>query len=63
MNNVSIVPGTIVKLLLRWAGRLSARKLVYHTSGITVVPPNDRPKSVHNRCVIDVFGGVFMLLL
>ena len=29
-----------------------------HTSGVTVVTPTDRPKSVRNRCVIEVFGGV-----
>ena len=23
--------------------------------------PTDRPKSVHNRCVIENFGGVFVL--
>ena len=32
-----------------------------HTSGVTVVTPTDLPKSVRNRCVIKVFGGVFML--
>ena len=26
-----------------------------------VFTPTDRPKSVRNRCVIEVFGGVFML--
>ena len=31
-------------------------------SGVTAVTPTDRPKSVRNRCVIEVFGGVFMLL-
>ena len=25
------------------------------------VTPTDRPKSVHNRFVIEVFGGVFVL--
>ena len=28
---------------------------------MTAVTPTDRPKSVRNRCVIKVFGGVFML--
>ena len=28
---------------------------------MTVVTPTDRPKSVRNRCVIEVFGGVFVL--
>ena len=30
-------------------------------SGVAVVTPTDRPKSVRNRCVIEVFGGVFVL--
>ena len=32
-----------------------------HTSGVTAVTPTDRPKSVRNRCAIEVFGDVFML--
>ena len=28
---------------------------------MAIVTPIDRPKSVLNRCVIEVFGGVFML--
>ena len=28
---------------------------------MTVVSPTDRPKSVRNRSVIEVFGGVFVL--
>ena len=32
-----------------------------HTSWVPAVTPTDRPKSVHNSCVIKVFGGVFML--
>ena len=32
-----------------------------HISGLTVVTPTDRPKSVRNRCAIKVFGGVFVL--
>ena len=32
-----------------------------HTSWVVVVTPTDRPKSVHNRCVIEVFDGVFVL--
>ena len=32
-----------------------------HTNWVTAVTPTDRPKSVRNRCVIEVFGGVFML--
>ena len=29
------------------------------TSWVDVVTPTDRPTSVHYRCVIEVFGGVF----
>ena len=32
-----------------------------HTIWVTAVTPTDRPNSVRNRCVIEVFGGVFML--
>ena len=28
---------------------------------MTVVTPTDSPKSVSNRCVIEAFGGVFVL--
>ena len=28
---------------------------------MVVVTPTDRPKSVSNRCVIEVFGDVFVL--
>ena len=28
---------------------------------MAIVTPIDRPKSVRNRCVIDVFGGAFVL--
>ena len=47
--------------LLRLVGRLQSRKPVYHTSWVVVVTLTDRPQSVHNRCVIDVFGGVCAL--
>ena len=29
---------------------------------MTAVTPTDRPKSVQNRCVIQVFGGVFYVV-
>ena len=31
---------------------------VNHTSWMAVVTPTDRPKSVRNRCVIELFCGV-----
>ena len=33
-----------------------------HTSGVTAITPTDRPKSVRNCCVIEVFGGVFYVV-
>ena len=32
-----------------------------HTSWVAIVDPTDRRKSVRNRCVIEVFDGVFVL--
>ena len=37
----------------RWA-----RKPVNHTSWVAVVTPTDRPKSVRNSCLIELFCGV-----
>ena len=34
---------------------------VNHTSLVAIVTSTDRPKSVRNRCVIEGFGGVFVL--
>ena len=34
-----------------------------HTSWLTVVTPTDRPKPIRNRCVIEDFGGIFVLSL
>ena len=34
-----------------------------HTSWVAVFTLTDRPKSVRNRCVIEVFGGIFVLYL
>ena len=31
---------------------------VYHTSWVALVTPTDRPKSVRNRCLIELFCGV-----
>ena len=32
-----------------------------HTSWMAIITPTDRLKSVRNRCIIEVFGGVFVL--
>ena len=41
-------------------GRLDPSTGKPHQLG-TVVTPTDRPKSIRNRCVIKIFGGVFVL--
>ena len=52
----------LIKRLLRLVGRW-ARKPINHTSWVAVVTPTDRPKSVRNRCVIELFVALFVLSL
>ena len=47
----------LITRLLRGVGRW-ARKPVNHTSWMAVVTPTDRPKSIRNRCLIELFCGV-----
>ena len=51
LNTIFAVSGKVGTLLTRFN----------HTSWMTVVTPTDRPESVRNRRVIEVFGGVFVL--
>ena len=51
----------LITQLLRLVGRFGSHKLANHTGWVAVVTPTDCPKSVHNPCVIEVFGGVFVL--
>ena len=37
--------------------------IINHTSWVAVVTLTDCPKSVHNRCVIELFVALFMLSL
>ena len=46
-----------IKRLLRLVGRW-ARKPVNHTSWVALVTPTDRPKSIRNRCLIELFCDV-----
>ena len=46
----------LITRLLRGVGRW-ARKPVNHTSWVVVVTPTDRPKSVRNCCLIELFCG------
>ena len=48
----------LITRLLRGVGRLGPVNQVNHTSWVTVVTLTDRPKSVRNRCVIELFCGV-----
>ena len=41
----------------------SARKPVNHTSWVALVTPTDRPKSVRNHCLIELFVALFVLSL
>ena len=45
-------------LVGRWA-----RKPVNHTSWVAVVTQTDRPKSVRNSCLIELFCGVVCIVL
>ena len=49
--------GFLIKRLLRLVGTW-ARKPVNHISWVALVTPTDRPKSVRNRCLIELFCGV-----
>ena len=40
------------------SGKVGPVNQVNHTSWVAVVTPTDRPKSVPNRCLIDLFCGV-----
>ena len=52
----------LITRLLRLVGRW-ARKPVNHTSWVALVTPTDRPKSVLNRCLIELFVAFFVLSL
>ena len=43
-------------------GKVGPVNQVNHTSWVAVVTPIDRPKSVRNRCVIELFCGVVVTL-
>ena len=47
----------LITRLLRGVGRW-VRNPVNHTSWVAVVTPTDRPKSVRNCCLIELFCGV-----
>ena len=40
------------------SGKVGPVNQVNHTSWVPVVTPTDRPKSVRNRCVFELFCGV-----
>ena len=52
----------LITRLLRLVGSW-AREPVNHTSWVAVVTQTDRPKSVRNRCIIELFVALFVLSL
>ena len=44
------------------SGKVGPINKVNQTSWVTVVTPTDRPTSVRNRCVIELFCGVVCVL-
>ena len=44
------------------SGKVWPVNQVNHTSWVAVVTPTDRPKSVRNRCVIELFCSVFCVV-
>ena len=40
------------------SGKVGPVKPVNHTGWVALVTPTDRPKSVRNRCLIELFCGV-----
>ena len=45
------------------SGKVGPVNQVNHTSWVAVVTPTDRPKSVRNRCLIELFVALFVLSL
>ena len=45
------------------SGKVGPVNQVNHTSWVAVVTPTDRPKSVRNRCLIELFVAFFVLSL
>ena len=45
------------------SGKVGPVNQVNHTSWVALVTPTDRPKSVHNRCVIELFVALLVLSL
>ena len=48
-------------LAVAGSGKVGPVNRLNHTSWVTVDTPTDCPESVHNRCVIELFGDVFVL--
>ena len=45
------------------SGKVGPVNQVNHTSWVAVVTPTDRPKSVRNRCLIELFVALFVFLI
>ena len=45
------------------SGKVGPVNQVNHTSWVVIVTPTDRPRSVRNRSVIELFCGVFCVAI
>ena len=45
------------------SGKVGSVNQVNHTSSVAIVTPTDRPKSVRNRSVIELFCGVICVVI
>ena len=48
---------------LKYRPNAFAKTWFYHMGWVAVVNPTDRPKSVRNRCLIEIFVALFVLSL
>ena len=51
---------SFIMKLYKNTGGTSGQNRFNHTLGVTAVISTDRPRSVRNRCIIKVFGGIFI---
>ena len=56
LNTICVCPFDYTGVWVCWAC-----KPVNHTSCVVVVTQTERPKKVHNHCVIELFRKVFVL--
>ena len=58
---ISIEDLKVERILPKIAIKTYLNNSFNHTSLVAIVTQTDHPKSIRNRCVIKIFGGVFVL--